>query len=317
MFRTNINNTDRAIINKTDIIFDIQFKDFIKKLQMIMIKEWSHLFHIKSCDSLDHMHQWIQEYVFDNRKQINLNVKIDVKNKSNTKVSDDKRAVNMPNLYAINVCLLLDIDKYSSFKEIEIPEKFVDYSNYSDEYNLCTWRCACGHTVIPQNISYLSSSSNIIKIQLGDFCILKTGISSRTLKKIKKDKIEKDKQQSDKIKYNRRSLIIQFQGNLKRVKQQFEKIKSNKNKVFEQLNHHFETIQNNRRCAVCNKYNILTTEPIWKKKCLECYYNTRVPKKKDFQINSDKITFSKASGKFISNPVSSCMDIRGFFSGKT
>ena len=164
-------NTD--FINKTDIIFDSRFKSFIKNLQHELIREYFH--KVNPYINFNAMHDWIENRVKERKGEVNC----------------DGTIANKPNLFAINICLLLEIDLYDSFEELQL-EKLdkLECTNFSEENGHDKIRCACGKKNInPNNTFYIYSNVNPIKIQLGESCIEKIGIAQKNIiKKLKSDK---------------------------------------------------------------------------------------------------------------------------------
>lgn len=237
------------MINKSTIKFDENFKHFIKNLYKQVEKEW----FIASYDpSYDDMHEWIEEYVRKNSQGLVYNGNI----------------ISMPNLFAINICLLLgnEIDKYYSFEEIKFSKENFDKicsANYSfdESSDSRKLRCACKHQITPVNTYYISSNFNKIKIQLGQDCIEKTGISSEFLNKLKKQ-----------------------------AKTQYCESKTKMNLVLDELKKEVEIKKINRKCLDCNKYNVLKTSPSFIKRCLPCFrkFNNSTKKKEEKEKKRNK-----------------------------
>jgi len=263
-------------INKTDIIFNTRFNYFIKKLQNELIKKWEWCFNKKYNICFDKMHDWVEEYVTNNK---NL---IDCVGRINTK----------PNLYTINICLLLDIDNYSSFKEINILELYekeliykIEYSNYSQEGSSEKVRCACGKKIVPKNTFHISSLKNLIKIQLGDTCIEKTGIETKILTKIKKEKIEKNKKEYEDAINNKKKLIEQFENKIEKDKKLKEELENNRKKVIEEF-------VNYKKCVGCKKYKVVKKD-YWKIMCCVCWKKSNNINVRDniFNVDTDKYVY--------------------------
>jgi hypothetical protein len=248
--------------NKTDIVYNNKFIEFIAVLKSLVIKKFKTT--MEHSENLDEMHNWISEYVKNN--------------KDNLTCSDKDKSIlcNKPNLFVINFCLLVnDLNKYNKFEEIDLIEiknnskitcanyikdcsnnTFEDNTFYNNESNENKMRCACGKMVIPQNITYIKK--NDIKIQFGDVCMEKTGIITK--KEIKKVK----------LKYEKRNNLIQkwaiITNNL---------IKYNKSII---INIVMKQISEYRICIECLELKVPKNKPHWNKACLDCYYKkTQVP----------------------------------------
>jgi len=274
------------MINNTTIVFDKNFKDFIKDLSKMVEKNW---FNKYTTPDYDKMHKWIEDYVSKNSKTINYIGNI----------------TSMPNLYAINICLLLgnEIDKYTDFEQIDYSlfRKF-DYANYSfgDDTHSLDVRCACKHVIRPKNSFYVYSKFNRINIQLGQDCIQKTGISNEFLNKLK-------------IK----------------TKKQYEKSKSYMKMVLQELTVYFEQMIINKKCIDCKTYNIPTCKNI--RRCSFCYNefvckNSRNKNTTNFSLEKYiylKIPYEKKDqiknlgGKFDSSNKLWCIENRLFYKNKT
>ena len=239
------------MINKTTIIYDFKFQQFIKKLQKKAIYGWN--FSNSLSFDFNDFHNWIQDYTQENKQSINFSGNITSK----------------PNLYVINICLLIDIDKYSSFEKIIIRElPRVNFANTNTSGRI---RCACGKEISPEYTYHMSSFdylNNPIIIQLGMVCIEKIGITQKELKRIKKEKIEKDNKQTEIADRNKKIVIRQLFNQIIKRKNQIEEVEKNKRKMNEQ----FKTY---RRCSSCKKFNILRIEKGWKKVCINCHINTK------------------------------------------
>uniref|UniRef100_A0A6C0B038 DUF5710 domain-containing protein n=1 Tax=viral metagenome TaxID=1070528 RepID=A0A6C0B038_9ZZZZ len=216
-------------VNKTTILFNERFKEFIIDLSLKVEREW---FSTSYGIDFDEMHSWIQKYVLKYASLINYTGSI----------------TSMPNLYAINICLLLgrEIENISSFDKIIFRDTFsqIYYANsaYHDDNAALEVRCACKHKISPQNTFRLKSNVNKITIQLGDDCIQKTGISSSFLNNLKKEARRK---------YRASKALMKL--------------------VVHELHEEFNKRQFCRRCISCKQYNIAKSEPSFKTRCPPCF----------------------------------------------
>jgi hypothetical protein len=216
--------------NYTTIIFDDKYKNFIKNLYTIVENEW---FNTPFNPLFNKMHDWIENYVRENVNNINCTGNI----------------VDMPNLFTINICLLLgnEIYKYNSFEEINFKDFRKIYfacNSYNSgfEPSSNTERCACKHKISPSSMFYMHSSFNKIIIQLGMDCIKKTGISGSFFKNLKK------KAEAESV-YNKKIMTS----------------------VFEELKKFFKTREEYKQCIDCKKYTISKKYDSYKTRCISCY----------------------------------------------
>jgi hypothetical protein len=241
--------------NNTRIVFDYNLKHCIMNIPVDLIEQ------LKTFDyvSLQDTQMKLREYFVFHQNEFNIAGRLTLSYEC------------CPDFYALISAVIADLsmcetwnnvyDQFvSSLKQDETlfdasynNFKLCDYGdNYNEKEKII---CMCSHLCCPENMSIITNRYTGLNALIACDCLEKTGIinSYHFKKKVKKNDCY--------------SKII--------VKKELEKQKL-KNKIYKwekMVSQCLEKNTTHRKCAECGVLSILKNEPLWKKKCYNCYCN--------------------------------------------
>ena len=196
-------NEDNKRISKIDIVFNEQFKTFVKKIQeqcKDKLEFINSLIDERVIIGTEEYQFEIREYIIEHQHEINLG-----KKKTLTENSPHSHS----NFFAIMVSLLVNIDECNSFDDVmENVKRYCIPTNSStckEDGILEIFKCACSHYCGVEHLYIMKNDITKRSILIGCDCIEKYELVSPTemkvmrkeirqikkVKKIKKEKIER------------------------------------------------------------------------------------------------------------------------------
>jgi len=135
------------------------------------------------------------------------------------------------------------------------------------------FHCICSHVI---RNGYIIGDDHGNKILVGSDCVEK--VNPELYKKLKSEHrciVCRDKIIGDRRKQPYRSDFCSYI-----CKNIGERCKDTKSRFWKDIHKNIVDMVNNRCCLDCKKYNIQKTEPLWKIRCLECWYKWKKPSSK-------------------------------------
>jgi len=167
-------NSELNFVSKITIEFNERFKEFIKKLKIVLAVEISGLIFTDT-NRLMPTQNIIREYIYKNQTEIDIN--------GRKKINE----IDYPNVFAIMICVIIDdLINYKTFQDVlDESQRFrwevgMQASNepndtgYANSYADKDFRCACNHPCQPYNMYIICNVKTGLRIAVGDTCIKKT-----------------------------------------------------------------------------------------------------------------------------------------------
>jgi hypothetical protein len=196
---------------------------------------------------LEGVQEEIRTYFIQHQKEFNI-IKMD---KEGDRVIPLNRK---PDFFALLCATVADLSLCKNWKDVY--NQLNDGKVKSENYKFCDYgdgeiaeldalQCMCSHYCCPENMSIITNPYTGLNAFIACDCLQKTGIIS-----------------SYQFKKN-----AQLNSSYKKMIKRREK-KNKCKKCIEEMK------KKCRECAQCGTFNILKTEPAWKKKCLLCHTGT-------------------------------------------
>lgn len=246
--------------NNTRVVFDYNLKLCIMNIPIDLIEQ------LKTFDyvSLQDTQRQLREYFVSHQNEFNIAGRLTLSYEC------------CPDFYALISAVIADLSMCDTWNDVY--EQFVSSlkkdetlygesknNNNNNNFKLCDYGddynekekiiCMCSHVCCPENMSIITNKYTGLNALIACDCLEKTGIinSYEFKKKVKKNDCY--------------SKIL--------VKKELEKQKL-KNNIYKWEKMVLQCLEKNatyRKCAKCGVLSILKNEPLWKKKCCNCYYN--------------------------------------------
>jgi hypothetical protein len=237
-------------INKTRIIFNSKFKEFINKLK---VENSAILNQTKTLNYniVEEIQEEIRKWIIENQSYLTFCW-------NNQKI--DKSPYSMPDFFVIFISLLVDLDKcynwediYTEFKNMRDNKIIIDFTIdasdnlLEDDETLRTSSCLCSHKCLFKNMAFISNNISEIKLWIACDCCEKTGIMTKS----------------------------EFQKRVREARPKIMKAYQEKKTIEKKKRKESELEKIYRRCNNCDELKVLHIEPSWKKLCGRCYFEKK------------------------------------------